>query len=73
MRAAQLSADYIGALIVFRHQLPNGTVVTERGELRQISHTSDDTVLQITERAEPHGELREFVLEHDTLIAWLVA
>lgn len=63
--AIELSGAHIGSLINFDWEMPSGgrTSCEVTGELRQISHSSSDAVLQLTSRVhDTGGATDEFVL-----------
>lgn len=70
--ALHLSGDHIGQVISFRWTMPDGKVsAIVMGELRQIYHTSGDTVLNLTSHEEDAGgSLAEFCLDPELRITF---
>jgi len=64
LRAQELSGAHIGDVIQFRYQIGSGNVhVVAFGELRQISHNSAETVINVSDiYSDTGGEMTEFVI-----------
>jgi hypothetical protein len=63
--AGELSATHIGDTITFDWAFPSETRAKVTGQLRQISHTSGDTIVQMSAPAPTDtGVMDEFVLPH---------
>lgn len=62
--AGHLSGAHIGRVVSFAYLLPPGGVAAVvTGELRQVYHTSADTILNLCSHTEDTaGEMTEFVL-----------
>lgn len=71
--ARHVSGDHIGEVVSFHWTMPGGgrTHAVVTGELRQVYHTSADTILHLCSHLEDTtGELDEFVLTPDLYITF---
>lgn len=71
LAASHLSGQHIGEIVSFHWTMPGGgrTQAVVTGELRQVYHTSAQTVLNLCSHLEDSmGELDEFVLEPEIAI-----
>ncbi|AEV52256.1 hypothetical protein [Nocardia phage NBR1] len=76
LRADTLHGGHIGSAIRFHWLFPSsGVKATVEGELRQVYHTSGDTVLHLTSATSDTADLTEFVLvpSDAVLVPWEVA
>lgn len=64
LTAGELASPHIGSVVSFDWELPTGkTSARVTGELRQIYHTSGDTVLNLcSHTVDTAGSMDEFVL-----------
>lgn len=66
--AEQLSGAHISALAYFDWKFPSGVQATVCGELRQIYHTSSETVLNLAGVGTQSDVLTEFTLDKATRV-----